>query len=224
MPEPAPPPARAAALRRRPGQPGAAVLPGRPAPRGGHQLRRDPGRHADPERGRPRGVDGPLASDDAPSDAAPGRQGSRRAPARHRHPRRPAQAAPPARADLACTTTSPAPAASRPPRCSPSRPSRRAPRSPSGSTCDEGTPVLELVRLRSADGEPIAKMTNYLPERARHLRRGRPRRPRALRADPAARASPCTRPPRPSAPAPPPPPRPGCSTSPGARPWSPPSG
>lgn len=26
------------------------------------------------------------------------------------------------------------------------------------------TPVLELVRLRSAGGEPIAKMTNYLPE------------------------------------------------------------
>ena len=30
---------------------------------------------------------------------------------------------------------------------------------------DEGSAVLELVRLRSADGEPIAKMTNYLPER-----------------------------------------------------------
>jgi GntR family transcriptional regulator len=29
---------------------------------------------------------------------------------------------------------------------------------------DEGSPVLELVRLRSAAGEPIAKMTNYLPE------------------------------------------------------------
>lgn len=29
----------------------------------------------------------------------------------------------------------------------------------------EGSPVLELVRLRSAAGEPIAKMTNYLPER-----------------------------------------------------------
>jgi len=29
----------------------------------------------------------------------------------------------------------------------------------------EGTPVLELVRLRRADGEPIAKLTNYLPER-----------------------------------------------------------
>lgn len=28
---------------------------------------------------------------------------------------------------------------------------------------DAGTEVLELVRLRSADGEPIAKMTNYLP-------------------------------------------------------------
>ncbi len=30
---------------------------------------------------------------------------------------------------------------------------------------EEGSPVLELVRLRSAAGEPIAKMTNYLPER-----------------------------------------------------------
>jgi GntR family transcriptional regulator len=29
----------------------------------------------------------------------------------------------------------------------------------------EGTSVLELVRLRRADGEPIAKLTNYLPER-----------------------------------------------------------
>ena len=29
----------------------------------------------------------------------------------------------------------------------------------------EGTVVLELVRLRRADGEPIARMTNYLPER-----------------------------------------------------------
>ena len=29
---------------------------------------------------------------------------------------------------------------------------------------DEGSPVLELVRLRSAAGEPIAKMTNYLPQ------------------------------------------------------------
>ena len=29
----------------------------------------------------------------------------------------------------------------------------------------EGTLVLELVRLRRADGEPIAKLTNYLPER-----------------------------------------------------------
>lgn len=29
----------------------------------------------------------------------------------------------------------------------------------------EASPVLELVRLRSAAGEPIAKMTNYLPER-----------------------------------------------------------
>jgi DNA-binding GntR family transcriptional regulator len=29
----------------------------------------------------------------------------------------------------------------------------------------EGTTVLELVRLRRADGEPIAKLTNYLPER-----------------------------------------------------------
>jgi GntR family transcriptional regulator len=28
----------------------------------------------------------------------------------------------------------------------------------------EGEQVLELVRLRSASGEPIAKMTNYLPE------------------------------------------------------------
>jgi GntR family transcriptional regulator len=28
---------------------------------------------------------------------------------------------------------------------------------------DAGAEVLELVRLRSADGEPIAKMTNYLP-------------------------------------------------------------
>ena len=28
----------------------------------------------------------------------------------------------------------------------------------------EGTSVLELVRLRRADGEPIAKLTNYLPE------------------------------------------------------------
>jgi GntR family transcriptional regulator len=29
----------------------------------------------------------------------------------------------------------------------------------------EGTSVLKLVRLRRADGEPIAKLTNYLPER-----------------------------------------------------------
>jgi GntR family transcriptional regulator len=29
----------------------------------------------------------------------------------------------------------------------------------------EGTEVLELVRLRRADDEPIAKLTNYLPER-----------------------------------------------------------
>jgi GntR family transcriptional regulator len=29
----------------------------------------------------------------------------------------------------------------------------------------EGTAILELVRLRRADGEPIAKLTNYLPER-----------------------------------------------------------
>jgi GntR family transcriptional regulator len=28
-----------------------------------------------------------------------------------------------------------------------------------------GTSVLELVRLRRADGDPIAKLTNYLPER-----------------------------------------------------------
>jgi DNA-binding GntR family transcriptional regulator len=34
-----------------------------------------------------------------------------------------------------------------------------------GLEVPEGTPVLELVRLRSAGGEPIAKMTNYLPER-----------------------------------------------------------
>ncbi len=34
-----------------------------------------------------------------------------------------------------------------------------------GLEIPEGTPVLELVRLRSAGGEPIAKMTNYLPER-----------------------------------------------------------
>ena len=34
-----------------------------------------------------------------------------------------------------------------------------------GLELPEGTPVLELVRLRSAGGEPIAKMTNYLPER-----------------------------------------------------------
>jgi GntR family transcriptional regulator len=30
---------------------------------------------------------------------------------------------------------------------------------------EEGSPALELVRLRSAADEPIAKMTNYLPER-----------------------------------------------------------
>jgi GntR family transcriptional regulator len=30
---------------------------------------------------------------------------------------------------------------------------------------EEGSPVLELVRLRSAGGEPIANLTNYLPER-----------------------------------------------------------
>jgi len=29
----------------------------------------------------------------------------------------------------------------------------------------EGTSVLELVRLRKADGKPIAKLTNYLPDR-----------------------------------------------------------
>ena len=29
----------------------------------------------------------------------------------------------------------------------------------------EGTPVLELIRLRRADGEPIAKLINFLPER-----------------------------------------------------------
>ena len=34
-----------------------------------------------------------------------------------------------------------------------------------GLEISEGTQVLELVRLRSAGGEPIAKMTNYLPER-----------------------------------------------------------
>jgi len=34
-----------------------------------------------------------------------------------------------------------------------------------GLEIPEGTSVLELVRLRSAGGEPIAKMTNYLPER-----------------------------------------------------------
>jgi len=34
-----------------------------------------------------------------------------------------------------------------------------------GLEIPEGTAVLELVRLRSAEGEPIAKMTNYLPER-----------------------------------------------------------
>jgi GntR family transcriptional regulator len=33
-----------------------------------------------------------------------------------------------------------------------------------GLEIPEGTPVLELVRLRRAGGEPIAKMTNYLPE------------------------------------------------------------
>jgi DNA-binding GntR family transcriptional regulator len=31
--------------------------------------------------------------------------------------------------------------------------------------CDVGTSVLELVRLRGAGGTPIAKLTNYLPER-----------------------------------------------------------
>jgi DNA-binding GntR family transcriptional regulator len=30
---------------------------------------------------------------------------------------------------------------------------------------DAGAPVLKVVRLRSAEGAPIAKMTNYLPER-----------------------------------------------------------
>lgn len=30
---------------------------------------------------------------------------------------------------------------------------------------DLGTPVLKVVRLRSAEGAPIAKMTNYLPDR-----------------------------------------------------------
>lgn len=30
--------------------------------------------------------------------------------------------------------------------------------------CPPGTPVLKLVRLRSAGGTPIAKMTNFLPE------------------------------------------------------------
>ena len=33
-----------------------------------------------------------------------------------------------------------------------------------GLDLPEGTPVLELVRLRRAGGEPIAKLTNYLPE------------------------------------------------------------
>ena len=43
---------------------------------------------------------------------------------------------------------------------------RRARRtSPQRLEVPEGTPVLELVRLRRADGEPIAKLTNYLPER-----------------------------------------------------------
>lgn len=28
----------------------------------------------------------------------------------------------------------------------------------------EGTPVLALIRLRRADGEPITKLTHYLPE------------------------------------------------------------
>lgn len=32
-------------------------------------------------------------------------------------------------------------------------------------TCEVGTPVLRVVRLRSAAGAPIAKLTNYLPER-----------------------------------------------------------
>ena len=34
-----------------------------------------------------------------------------------------------------------------------------------GLEIPEGTQVLEIVRVRSAGGEPIAKMTNYLPER-----------------------------------------------------------
>src|ERR1700710_59200 len=33
----------------------------------------------------------------------------------------------------------------------------------------EGTPVLELIRLRRADGEPIAKLINFLPERLAHI-------------------------------------------------------
>jgi GntR family transcriptional regulator len=34
-----------------------------------------------------------------------------------------------------------------------------------GLDIPESTPVLELVRLRRAEGAPIAKLTNYLPER-----------------------------------------------------------
>lgn len=34
---------------------------------------------------------------------------------------------------------------------------------------DPGDPVMKLVRLRSARGNPIAKMTNYLPERVGDL-------------------------------------------------------
>ena len=36
----------------------------------------------------------------------------------------------------------------------------------------EGTQVLELVRLRKADGEPIAKLTNYLPEQVARFSEG----------------------------------------------------
>ena len=63
----------------------------------------------------------------------------------------------------ACSTTSRGPARSRRPSCSTTTSASPTKTSPPSSTCATDTEVVTIQRLRCANGEPLAVMTNYLP-------------------------------------------------------------
>ncbi|CAA9355534.1 MAG: Transcriptional regulator, GntR family, partial [uncultured Nocardioidaceae bacterium] len=176
-------PARAAD---RPEQPRAALLPGRPAPRERDRVRGDPAGDAVPQRDPPRRPARAVAPHDAPGDAAPGRQGHDRAPARGGDAGRAAEGPPPVAAHEPLRRprrhrqgTVDAGAGLRARRCG--RGGRGSARGRRGDRAgeDRAAPLRPGAPHRQAHQPP--------PARRRPVRGGGARRARALRAAPCPR-------------------------------------